>query len=227
MSKLFLCLAKSRKYSGRCVAGIVVERDPWRKILTFQRDARGNPVWIRPLGPSKHGAIDPKIGDELHLLNVYEIDRFRNAAEGYQSENVLHPTQQFRPVTFLAPHRQHLELCRDRTPEGNLFVNRRRSISATEILSLDRSIKLILAKNPRVYVRDMRLKGLQYRIHFEYDGTEYDLSMTDLDFRTRFDANPTLLDRCAECYLVVSISKSFEGRYYKLVATVLLSEVNS
>ena len=224
MSTLFLCLAKSKKYRGRCVAGILVERDLWTKTLTLRRDARGNPLWIRPLGACTHGAVDADIGDRLQLLNVYEIDHCRPAAEGYQSENVAYPTQRFRPVTFLRPDRTHLELCRDRTPDHHLFVNRHRTISAGKIRHLDRSIRLILAKNPRVYIKDLRLRGTQARIHFTYEDTNYDLSMTDLDFRNRFEAHPTLLNRCRECYLVVSIGREYEGKFYKLVAAVLLPE---
>jgi hypothetical protein len=62
----------------------------------------------------------------------------------------------------------------------------------------------------------------QYRMKFTYNGKEFDLPMTDLDFRSEYDSDNEIFDKHDNCYISVSIGVVFNEWYYKLVASVIL-----
>ncbi len=88
MKKLFICLANSKKYNQRCIAGIELEKST-RKGFKYQIVKRNSrPVWMRPVSGSEHGEIDAEFVDHIKLLDIVEINVTAPAPQGYQSENV-------------------------------------------------------------------------------------------------------------------------------------------
>lgn len=222
MKKQFVCLAKSKKYNGRCVAGILVSRKKSDNSLQIERDESGNPLWIRPISPSLYGSIDEKVGKQLELLTIYEIDRVVPCPDDYQSENsnYQHPHYQF--VTKINKNKNNLDACCDQQKDDTLFGNRGRVISENSIQDVTRSIRLIKVENCSVYVKEREDKADQYRITFRYKDYVYDLPLTDLDFIDAYKANAAICDDCELSYLTLSIGRKYEGWYYKLVAAVFL-----
>ena len=85
---LFICLANSYKYKGRCVAGIEIRLTADEKSFRVVTDA-GEPRWIRPV---QRGAEHEKIAEEtarnIRILDVIELDAMESCGIGCQSENV-------------------------------------------------------------------------------------------------------------------------------------------
>ena len=82
VSKRILCLANSRKLSGRCIAGIEVSES-------------GVPhVWIRPVSSREHEEVSEherqyEDGSDPHVLDVIDVPTLEPRPMGYQQENWL------------------------------------------------------------------------------------------------------------------------------------------
>ncbi len=78
--KRLLCLANSRKLSGRCVAG--KETDPNTRL------------WIRPVSDRPHQEVSEherqyKDGSDIKVLDMIDVPLIRAQPTSYQSENWL------------------------------------------------------------------------------------------------------------------------------------------
>ena len=68
MRKLFICLANSRKYSGRCIAGVELYHGADGRLRMVETEQH-HPQWIRPISQSEFGALNAsdvrhiKLGD--------------------------------------------------------------------------------------------------------------------------------------------------------------------
>ena len=90
MKTTFICLANSRKYGERCIAGIEVKQkgDFWEIVHRNDR-----PKWLRPVTDTEFGGVSPALVGRIVLLNLVEIDLTQSVPKGYQSENVLFDSQ--------------------------------------------------------------------------------------------------------------------------------------
>ena len=85
MTTKIICLANSKKFSERCVAGIeVVKSDNGYKMCT----ENSTPKWIRPITKNTHGEFPTQLAENLKLLDVIEFKIIEPCPSGYQSENV-------------------------------------------------------------------------------------------------------------------------------------------
>ena len=95
MEKLFICLANSKKYNERCIAGIELEleRSSWPEggphDINIVRTETENPKWIRPVSAAQSGAVSAELVDHVSLLDIVKLNVTAPAPQGYQSENVL------------------------------------------------------------------------------------------------------------------------------------------
>jgi len=89
MKRYFICLANSKKYSGRCVAGIELLTRQGRGPRYDIKHIGKRPAWIRPISGDEFGQIDDDLVAHINLLDIVEIESLRDYPEGYQSENVL------------------------------------------------------------------------------------------------------------------------------------------
>ena len=73
MDKIFICLANSFKYGGRCIAGIeinVTADNHWQII----HNADGSPHWIRPIAKdTDYGEIPEGEAIYIKLLSVVKL----------------------------------------------------------------------------------------------------------------------------------------------------------
>ena len=216
MKKLFICLANSKKYGGRCLAGIEVRRDE-NGVLQIIRDARNLPLWIRPVSHSEYGEIPDKLVRHLQLCDLVSFDAADACPHGYQQENTRFEGTIFEKSGYLKIHRHNLIQLTDNR-EG-LLGNHRKQLNPSEIAALDHSIVLIHVEPPGIRLYEIGATHL--RIVFRYQQAEYDLPVTDIDFYLRWIDAPGLLADKSDVFLCVSLSREKEGFYYKLVAGVL------
>jgi hypothetical protein len=111
-------------------------------------------------------------------------------------------------------------LCDQRS---SIFGNRGKAISQESIVGLNHSLILIKANQFKAFTKIQieRPGKPQTRISFEYNGTEYDLPITDPVFRDHYAENKNTLKGVNQVYLCVSLGIPWEGWYYKLAAGIM------
>ena len=216
--KSIVCLANSRKDSGRCIAGI--ELDP----------SAGETAWVRPVSTSANGEVFARDrqfadGSEPEILDVLEIDLTEHSPQSYQSENwVISPRQWVRTgrarwSTLASLH--------DRRP---LWIEEGRKsdrLSLDFTGSIDDSIRLIRVDSVRTYVTTSFRGNRQHRAQFTHCGVDFDLVITDPWYESlrRDRGTGDGLVELQNCYLTISLSHPYsDGCCYKLVAAIITKE---
>lgn len=216
MKKMFICLANSKKYGGRCLAGIEACRDE-SGTLQIIRDTNDLPKWIRPVSHSAYGEIPEKLVKHLRLCDLVSFEMETACPIEFQRENVF-----FLGFTFEKTGNINLKinnLVQLVDTRESLLGNCRKSLSSSEIAILDHSIVLIRTESASVRLYEIGATHL--RMIFYYQDTEYDLPVTDIDFYLQWIDTPGLLSSKMHLFLCISLSREKEGYYYKLVAGVL------
>lgn len=220
MKKRFICLANSKKYNQRCIAGIELEKSSRKgyKYQIVKRDA--NPIWIRPVSDSEHGEVSSELVDHINLLDIVEINVTAVAPQGYQSENVLFDNRRLQVVDRI----DKIETLIDKlltvdTP--TLFGNIEKAVHVNDVGQLDHSLVLIKPSNVYVYEKTRLKEKPQARASFVYGTTHYDLPVTDIDFEEKFNQNPNILQASTHIYFTVSLGVEFKEQHYKLIAGIL------
>lgn len=216
-SKSIVCLANSRKESGHCIAG-----------LEFRDSAVQG--WVRPVSDNGYGEIFRHQflfadGTEPAVLDVVGFEVLGHSPDGYQSENWTIASGANRWVREGRFSWRDLEaLPADNEPlwiQPDVKVDR---VSAEFATSLSDSLRLIRVNSVVTYATTNFKGRRQLRARFTYDGTEFDLVITDLwfEFRER-DRGPgdTPVD-VGPCYLTISLSHPYSNGYcFKLVAAII------
>lgn len=220
MKKLFICLANSKKYNQRCIAGIELEKSS-RKGYTYQIAKRAaNPIWIRPVSDSEHGEVSSELVDHINLLDIVEINVTAVAPQGYQSENVLFDNRRLRVVDKI----DKIETLIDRlltVDVPTLFGNTERSVHVNDVGQIDHSLVLIKPSDVHMYETTSVKGNPQIRASFTYGTIRYNLPVTDIDFEEKFNQNPNILQACTHIYFTVSLGVEFNEQHYKLIAGIL------
>ena len=220
MEKLFICLANSKKYTERCIAGIELVKSSRRGYKYDIVKAENNkPIWIRPASGSQHGEVSSNLVGHVNLLDIVKINVTRPNPQGYQSENVL-----FDPPLSILDSIQRDSLLIDRllsVDEPVLFGNKGKAVSIADIGQLNYSLVLIKPANVQVYSTTSRSENRQIRASFVFNDIPYDLPVTDIDFTNQFSQNPMLLESCTHIYFTISLGIEFQGLHYKLIAGVV------
>ena len=217
MKTTFICLAHSKKYGERCIAGIELEKNgsnQWRAI----RNKEGLPKWIRPISSSENGQVEAKLVKDVHIFDVVEIDLIQRMPNGYQSENILFNTSSLQIIESITPKKRTLETLIAKNNEC-LFSNRGRAIPAEKIHDLHTSLCLIAIQNP---VCTFSPNGYKFKLKFDYNGVNYDLPITDYKFlksRVKKEDEPVVLQN--KIYVCVSVGIEHKEWHYKLVAGVI------
>jgi hypothetical protein len=219
--KTLLCLANSRKLSGRCVAG--------REIISGRPGA-----WIRPVSDREHQEVSHQErryenGTDPRVLDVIRVPLIVHRPHEYQQENwLLDPRfywenkgrlnwQQLQPFV---------------QPVGPLWINNGTSYSGlndrvpiAEAAGLRNSLRLIRVESLtiRVFRPGEAFGNAKRRVQgqFEDRGTRHWLWVTDPVYEGRFLAQPDGCHELGECCLTVSLGEPHEGYAYKLVAAVI------
>jgi ATP-dependent DNA helicase RecQ len=215
-----ICLANSRKYSGRCIAG---------KMLND--DVVGG--WIRPVGETasgelSRGRITLENGETPNLLDILTVQLQEPVPHTYQSENHLVGASRWtRKGTWPISRVSELVDTPDR-----LWVNGYHSLGGrndrmpTELTDETLSTSLLFIQpNCLVFTVHHDSKGLnKLRAKFAFNGDDYWMAVTDPIMESLYlplDVGhyPT---KCARPFVTVSISEPYEGFCYKLAAALVL-----
>ncbi len=219
--KQIVCLAKSRRKSGLCIAG--------KELMDGQ--VRG---WIRPVDKEDDAVSVEwgkyRSGDELKLLDVVEIDLLEPAPDQHQRENWrLRREQKWMRVCRL--NREALPGMCDNDEqlwENGHCTNRgindyvpyqtaRRLTDSLRLIRVDRLTLSVIDYNPRVRVRGK----------FRYRGIEYALWVTDVEYENQYKSNPLGDYLVGERYLAISLAGKFvrpgpnNPECYKLIAGIM------
>lgn len=219
--KRIVCLANSRKLSGRCVAGIEIEDT--RRV-----------GWIRPVsdGPDKEvSEYDRQYrdGSDPKVLDVIEVPLIAPQPSGYQQENwVLDPDNYWEKVDRM-PWGDLFQL---QEPAADLWIN-----GSSTNNGLNDSIPLAVASGLKTSLRFIRVDRLALVVsnpgaafgnpkrrvqgHFEYNGTRYWLWVTDPRYEREYLARPDGSYEVGECYLTISLAEPYMGSAYKLIAAII------
>ena len=214
-----ICLANSRKYSGRCIAG--------KELLP---DGIGG--WIRVVSGSRTGELTMKEitmqnGRPPELLDLIALYTAEGAAHRYQSENRFAGDTLWLWEGKVSPSILR-RLCDE--PE-HLWINGFSSAGGmNDRIPLDLAGKdlastlLFITAERLCIVVGEDARGLQRTwCEFIYHRINYRLVVTDPAIESRYmqmDIGRYPVEHC-ENYLTMSISEPFDGFCYKLVAAII------
>ena len=220
-----ICLANSDKEGNRCVAGLDVETGDW----------------IRPVSDTDDGGLNHThyLTKERHdpdPLDILRIPIARADSESHQPENVLITSEPWERCDVGIGDREARLLLEAIHSDSDLFGDENKKIGLSEIeqSSLDQSLTLIRPEKPQFKTRERDGKANQPRANFELYGTEYDLPITDPDWKYKIKSQEVLPDMDLESepasaytdknerpLFTISLSEPYNGVCYKLVAAVI------
>jgi hypothetical protein len=214
MKTLFICLANSKKFGERCIAGIEVKKvgGAYQPV-----ENEGKPKWLRPVSKYQHGAVGKDLVGGISLMDIIEIDIDELCPNGYQSENATFKPESIKKLGNVRLTEDSLDRLID-MDQNNLFGNRGKAVSNDVIDSIKNSLTLIKVTNFQVNRKD---SDGQLRIEFVFNHDRYDLPITDIDFIQRYNDNETLLKNATFLYLSISLGIFHNGWHSKLIAGVL------
>jgi len=217
--KRIVCLANSRKYGGRCVAG-----------KTVLPDGRLGD-WVRPVSSREYGTIEAERrlsdGREPSLLDVLEVPVTRACPTSYQSENwLLDPKRPWRCTGSL----KWTDVLQGVDDPETIWGTGRSSIGGlndrvgqSEATGLANSLYLLLVDDLRLFVEPPRTKP-SLRAVFSQRGAHYALRVTDPRAELRYFWESETQISVGQCLLTVSLGEPLNSFCYKLVAGVLLPD---
>ncbi|MBX3177602.1 MAG: hypothetical protein KF886_09590 [Candidatus Hydrogenedentes bacterium] len=219
--RTILCLANSRKLSGRCIAG--------REILN------GRPgLWIRPVSNREHQEVSLEErryedGRDPKVFDVIRIPLIEPCPHEYQQENwLLDPGFYWRKTDkldwtelqdFVEPnsplwlnHHSSYNGCNDRIPLEQATGLR----SSLRLIHLERLTIQVFCPGAAFGNPKRRVQG-----RFHYAGDTYHLWITDPVYETQYLGKPDGTHEIGECCLTISLGEPYDGFVYKLIATVI------
>ena len=107
----FICLANSKKLTGRCVAGLRLDSDEWIRPVS-----RAEGALLR-----RHYVLDD--GKEAAPLDVIEVHVSQHRPKPYQPENWVLEDKQWKLIERLNPGEAYTLLSRVLVPGPQLFGN--------------------------------------------------------------------------------------------------------
>ena len=220
--KRIVCLANSRKYNGRCIAG--------KEVISDGRLGG----WIRPVSARETGEVAPnecgyQDGSSPRVLDIIDVPVVEAQPEGSQQENWLLATGYYwKKVGTLSV--SELEQFID--SPARLWVdgfssferlNNRVPYSADN--SIIDSLRLIVVR--RLALSEFHDNRNRRRLtgHFRHARQDYTLDITDPLFLAKYAELPADSNIIGERFLTVSLGEPFESYghtySYKLIATVI------
>jgi len=217
----FICLAHSKKYSERCVAGV--------RIDTAE--------WIRPISREKHGELTPaqlKLADggeprNFDVISAWLGERVpvKNQPENWRIQN-----SPWRLVCRPAPV-EHATILKKALFRGSvLFGNTVDRVSYRVFETDPAKESLVLAKpvHPRWTVKRTLTWKKQLRVSFALGSSTYDLAVTDIPYDDKlkelelgeYSSEELGIQDDNAIYFTISLGEPLDNGYcFKLVAAVL------
>lgn len=223
--KRIVCLANSRKLTGRCIAG-----REWSK-------EQGVGSWVRPVSARENQEVSEyerqyEDGSDPRVLDIINIPVLKQQPKDYQTENwLLNPSYYWEKIGAFS--QQFLPKLVD--PIAPLWINGQSTYHGwnDKILlesadSVSNSLRLIHVErlNLTVFNPGEAFDNPKRRVQgqFIHAGTGYKLWVTDPGYERAYLSKPNGIYNIGECYLTISLGEPFEGACYKLIAAIIGAE---
>ncbi|RMG87809.1 MAG: hypothetical protein D6714_01605 [Bacteroidetes bacterium] len=217
MKKTFICLANSKKYGARCIAGIEVIPKPtggW-KIVRLN----SHPKWVRPVSNGPHGEVSANEAAAIKLLDVVEFEALRPYPNGYQTENVLFRKGSLRRLGAVSAKEKAMSVLSDKTATM-IFGEDPRRVPTSDIQHYQHSLLLARLDAIQIYY-PVEYKTMSPRAKILFRGRKYDLPVTDIQTILALYEKPDLLSEYGHIYGTFSLGMAFEGYHYKILAGLI------
>lgn len=221
MLKRIVCLANSRKLSGRCIAGKEIRK--------------GKPIgWVRPVSAREHEEVSEyerqyQDGSDPSVLDVIDIELIEPRPKRYQQENwLLDPQVYWGKAGQISWN----ELTAFQDATGALWLDGYSTyngyndyIPLALIGGLATSLRLlrVVQLTLRVFKPGETFGNTKRRVQgqFSHHGTQYGLWVTDPHYERNYLAKPDGEYQIGPCYLSVSLGEPYSDAVYKLVAAII------
>ena len=225
--KRVVCLANSRKLTGRCIAG---------REWTY-----GNGVgnWVRPVSSRKNQEVSEyerqyEDGSDPQVLDIIDIPVLEPRPEGYQTENwLLDPDYYWVKKGRFSRLDMHelVDVIRPLWIDGQSTYHGRndRILLESACSTVSDSLRLVPVERLKLSVfkpgeafgnPKRRVQG-----QFSHAGTKYALWVTDPEYEREYLAKLDGNYEIGESYLTISLGEPYEGACYKLIAAIVPAEV--
>ncbi len=221
IQKTFLCLANSRKTSGRCIAG---------------KETDGNEVgeWVRPISERENheiSEIDRRYSNRetAKVLDIVKVQFKHKSDHPAQEENYTIDDRYYwsKVGTYNQDLAKFLDspdsLWENNSSSYNGILDR---VAVSEVVSERQSLYFIQPTDFKILVRT---EGAEFgnakkklRANFEYNSVNYQIAITDPEVEANYlrlgegEYRPE-----GTIYMTISLGEPYDGYYYKLAATIL------
>lgn len=221
VTKRIVCLANSRKLSGRCIAG---------------REFDGNHAgaWIRPISAREHEEVSEyerqyENGSDPRVMDLIDVPLLTPRPKGYQQENWLLDPESYWVRTAQI---QWADLGMLTDNPATLWVNGSSTyhgfndqIPLAAAAGLSNSLFLIHVNHVELQVyrpgADFGNPKQRVQARFAYNGNNYWLRVTDPVIERGFTQRGDGSYQLGESYLTISLGEPFNNNCYKLVAAII------
>lgn len=222
INKRIICLANSRKKSGRCIAG---------------KEINGNNIgnWIRPISEREYHEISEydrryKDGSTAQTFDIIGIACKAKADHVVQSENYTIDDQYYWEKHGVYDQDTNLLTDSPSTLWENNYSSYNGSndrIPVDNVMSPMPSLYFVALSNIEIIVR---VEGAEFnnakrkvRVRFQYNGVEHLLSITDPIVEATYLAQGDgSYNISGISYMTVSLGEPWDGFYYKLCAAIFV-----
>jgi hypothetical protein len=220
--KRIICLANSRKLSGRCVAG-----------KEWPNDASGD--WIRPVSSRPSEEVSEyerqyQDGTDPRVLDIIDVPLIDHRPHTYQSENWLLDAEQYWIRRGRATFAELSDAVDDPpelwTNDSSSYNGRFDRVSLEQANDLSGSLYLLAVSDltAHVFAPGAYFGNPKRRVQgrFCHRGVEYHLWITDPRVTSAFLNQPDGTYEIGECLITVSLGEPYDDGYcYKLIAAVI------
>jgi hypothetical protein len=218
--KTIVCLANSRKHSGRCLAGL--------ELIDGSSSGWVRPISDRPTHEVSEQERRYQDGTDPAVLDVINIPLLSPAPTTFQQENwLLDPGYYWQKVGQAA----WTDLDGFEDDGVALWINGYETYHGTnnrvpseQAAGLTNSLRLIRveAATLLVHVPGAAFSNPKRAVEasFVYAGEEYCLRVTDPVYESRYLARDDGEYEIGEAFLTISLGEEYDGYAYKLVAGV-------
>ena len=221
-AKRIVCLANSRKISGRCIAG-----REWD-------EGRGAGPWVRPVSDRQNQEVSEyerqyEDGSDPRVLDVIDVPVLEPRPKGCQTENwLIDPEYYWTKVGSYSP----FDLAALTDPidplwtDGDSTYHGRNDRIMIELAgSVSGSLRLIRVEEIEigVFMPGEAFGNPKRRVQgrFAHAGREYALWVTDPVYERRYLAKLDGRYRLGECCLTISLGEPHQGAVHKLIAAII------
>lgn len=218
--RTIVCLANSRKLSGRCIAG--------KEFLQNQVGAWFRPVSARPSEEISEEERRFQNGIDPALLDIIQIPIVEARPKNYQSENHLIDHEYYWekigqiPLSQISNFADAPNILWDNDYSSYNGLHDR--IPYTEACALPNSLYLIAATNIKIHVfapgADFGNSKRRVQAKFNYNHVEYHLWVTDPRIERQYLAQTDGEYSIGNYYISISLGEPLDGYSYKLVAAM-------